>query len=153
MEFFSLVQKHPALEYIRWWNLFWDVYIYTKFMGAEQSHHLVDPSAFHRNFSHEHGISMWEQTPPKNREYYDGTRFFKVGKDKYSCYARGYFYGWTEQEEQKTTSAESEDFVLLQSELSAIEGKKAALVAKAKQTMSDNGNTCAPTLVRSNLPV
>ena len=96
-------------------------------MGAEQTRLSVDQAAFHRNFSREHNISMWEQTAPKNSEYYDGSRFFKVGKDKYSRYTRGYLYGWNEQDE------EDEDYVLLQSELTDIEGKKAELIARTKR--------------------
>ena len=47
-------------------------------MGAEQTRLSTDPAAYHRNFSRDHGISMWDQTPPKNEDYYNGKRFFKV---------------------------------------------------------------------------
>jgi len=96
-------------------------------MGAEQTRLSTDPAAYHRNFSRDHGISMWDQTPPKNEDYYNGKRFFKVGKEKYSRFTPGYFYGWNEAKQE-----EEDDFVILQSELSAIEEKKANLVAQIK---------------------
>ena len=120
--------------------IYFGMSIYTKFMGAEQSHVSVDPDAFHRNFSIEHSISMWDKTPPKNSEYYDGKRFFKVGKDKYTRYTPGYLYGWTDKEED-----EDDDFVLLKSELSAIEVKQAALVARVKPSscsVTNNPELC-----------
>lgn len=62
-------------------------------MGSEVSRIETCEHAYNRNFSREHGISAWEGVPPKNAEYYNGERFFKVGKDKYSCYERGWLYG------------------------------------------------------------
>ena len=62
-------------------------------------------------------------------DYYNGTRFFEVGKDKYRRYTRGYIYGWNE---EKEPDSHTDEFVILQSELSEIEEKKAELVSKAK---------------------
>jgi len=47
-----------------------------------------------RNVSKEHRISAWEELEPKNSEYYDGTRFFRVSRNLYPSYTRGWIYGY-----------------------------------------------------------
>ena len=44
--------------------------------------------------SAEHRISAWEELPVKNAEYYDGTRFFKVSRNLYPSYTKGWLYGY-----------------------------------------------------------
>jgi len=62
-------------------------------MGSEVSKLETDTNGFNRNFSAEHKISAWIGLPPKNADYYNGQRFFKVSKDHYRCYQKGYIYG------------------------------------------------------------
>ena len=65
-------------------------------MGASQSRFEVLDCAENRNLSIEHKISEWTVFPPKNSEYYDGTRFFKVPRHLYPQYTKGIFYGYNE---------------------------------------------------------
>jgi len=38
-------------------------------------------------------------TKPKNWEYYNGTRFFKVGRSNYPQYIHGFWYGYYKDDE------------------------------------------------------
>tara|TARA_R100000734_G_C3235172_1_gene41756 strand:- start:156 stop:401 length:246 start_codon:yes stop_codon:yes gene_type:complete len=63
-------------------------------MGASQSKWVVHDWSVNRNMSQEHRISAWEELEPKNSEYYDGTRFFKVSRRLYPSYTKGWIYGY-----------------------------------------------------------
>ena len=95
-------------------------------MGAEVSRLETDINAYNRNFSEEHKISAWVGMPPKNAEYYSGDRFFKIGKDKYRCYEKGWIYGHnyvaTEEEGRK-----GKETTQLQEEIADIKRRVAAL--------------------------
>lgn len=49
-----------------------------------------------RNFSKEHRINEWYDQEPKNAEYYSGERFFKVSRNLYPDYTKGWLYGYNE---------------------------------------------------------
>ena len=68
-------------------------------MGNTKSKYEVIDWSVNRNYSKEHHISEWEDLEPKNSEYYDGTRFFKVSRNLYPSYTRGWIYGYTENAE------------------------------------------------------
>jgi len=63
-------------------------------MGISISKYEVLDWSVNRNFSKEHNISEWYDVEPKNSEYYDGTRFFKVSRSLYPSYTRGWIYGY-----------------------------------------------------------
>jgi hypothetical protein len=63
-------------------------------MGNITSHWSVIDYSANRQHSTEHRIDEWEDIPPKNNEYYDGTRFFKVPRHLYPSYTRGWLYGY-----------------------------------------------------------
>lgn len=65
-------------------------------MGTTPSRFMVLDWSVERQFSQEHNISEWEEFEPKNTEYYEGTRFFKVSKSLYPQYTRGWLYGYYE---------------------------------------------------------
>ena len=98
-------------------------------MGAETSRLETSPEAYNRNFSEEHGISAWEGVPPKNADYYNGSRFFKIDKDKYRCYERGWLYGHTYrgEGEKDATSQADEEHKKLKDEIAEIKRRVAEL--------------------------
>lgn len=63
-------------------------------MGNNPSRFEVIDWAVNRNYSKDHHISEWEDLEPKNAEYYDGTRFFKISRNLYPSYTRGWLYGY-----------------------------------------------------------
>ena len=63
-------------------------------MGAGLSRWEVIDWSVNRNVSQEHRISAWQELEPKNAEYYDGTRFFKVSRGLYPSYTKGFIYGY-----------------------------------------------------------
>ena len=65
-------------------------------MGNQNNKYEVIDWAVNRNYSKEHNISEWEDLPIKNSEYYDGSRFFKISRNLYPSYTRGWLYGYTE---------------------------------------------------------
>ena len=65
-------------------------------MGISNSKYEIMDWSVNRNHSVEHNISEWYDLEPKNSEYYDGTRFFKVSRSLYPSYTRGYIYGYNE---------------------------------------------------------
>lgn len=62
---------------------------------AITKYEVIDYSA-NRQFSEQHKINEWQEIPPKNSKYYDGTRFFKVPRHLYPQYTKGYMYGYYE---------------------------------------------------------
>ena len=65
-------------------------------MGQAISQFEVIDYSTNRQFSEEHNINEWQEIPPKNSNYYDGTRFFKVPRHLYPQYTKGYMYGYYE---------------------------------------------------------
>jgi len=65
-------------------------------MGNNKSRFEVIDYAEKRNYSKKYNISEWETIEPKNSEYYDGTRFFKVSRSLYPSYTKGWIYGYDE---------------------------------------------------------
>jgi len=61
-------------------------------MGAYQSQDILEDFAAVRNESKEHKITEWDTNPPKNLNYYNGQRFFKVSRDLYPQYKKGWLY-------------------------------------------------------------
>ncbi len=64
-------------------------------MGAYHSKLLLEDFAPVRNESKEHKITEWDTNPPKNLNYYNGQRFFKVSRDLYPQYTRGWLFGYS----------------------------------------------------------
>ena len=65
-------------------------------MGHGISKWSVIDWSVNRNVSQEHRISAWQEMEPKNAEYYDGTRFFKVSRGLYPSYQKGWLYGYNQ---------------------------------------------------------
>ena len=51
-------------------------------MGAYNSKLLLDFQP-HSNSSYEYNLHAWEKTKPKNWDYYNGKRFFKISRSLY----------------------------------------------------------------------
>lgn len=64
-------------------------------MGAYNSK-LVEDYQTHSNESFEYNLYSWEHTKPKNWDYYNGKRFFKISRSLYpNEFERGLIYGYT----------------------------------------------------------
>ncbi len=64
-------------------------------MGQARSQLLLEDFAAVRNESKQHRITEWDTNPPKNLNYYSGQRFFKISRELYPQYTRGWLYGYT----------------------------------------------------------
>lgn len=64
-------------------------------MGQVRSQLYLEDFAAVRNESKQHKITEWDTNPPKNLNYYNGQRFFKVSRDLYPQYKRGWIFGYT----------------------------------------------------------
>ena len=103
-------------------------------MGAEVSRLETDMHAYNSNFSQEHKISAWEGLPPKNADYYNGERFFAVGKDNYRCYRKGWLYGHTYVEPNRL-HLDDTDHISIDQEIAEIK-KRVALLATQKDEVA-----------------
>jgi len=63
-------------------------------MGQYVSSYVLEDFAINRNLSIEHDVKEWDVHEPKNVDYYDGKRFFKVSRSCYPNYVKGYLYGY-----------------------------------------------------------
>ena len=64
-------------------------------MGAYPSK-LVEDFQPHSNSSYEYNLHEWQYTKPKNWDYYNGKRFFKISRSLYpDQYERGVLYGYS----------------------------------------------------------
>ena len=104
-------------------------------MGAEISKLEPDADGYNRNFSDEHKISAWEGVPPKNADYYNGQRFFKVSKDHYRCYQKGYLYGHTydADADAELSNRESSETCDLEAEIAEIKRKISVLAGHEQE--------------------
>jgi dipeptidase len=65
-------------------------------MGAYQSTRILQDFQPNQNESFEYNIHTWMNTKPKNWDYYNGTRFFKISRSLYpDQYERGVLYGYS----------------------------------------------------------
>ena len=64
-------------------------------MGSNPSIPLATDYQYNRNFSVKYGISEWTNFAPKNADYYNGKRFFRISRSLYPQFDRGLLWGYT----------------------------------------------------------
>ena len=64
-------------------------------MGNNPSLPVVTDVVYNRNFSQQHNVSEWTKFRPKNDDYYNGSRFFRVSRSLYPYYNRGLLWGYS----------------------------------------------------------
>lgn len=66
-------------------------------MGQYNSVIDIQDGRLHRlQYNKDFEMSAWNTYAPKNKKYYSGERFFKVSRNLYPQYTRGYIYGYYE---------------------------------------------------------